>query len=86
MKSGVMASRIGQMAPGIGWFRRMYFNERDYAALYIASHRGHSHVVSRLMSLGIDPCQKMPSGRSSIHVAIHTKRIACVSLLIGKIS
>lgn len=86
MKSGVIASQIGQMVSGTGRYRRMYFNERGYAALYIASHRGHSQVVSRLMSLGIDPCRKMPSGRSPIHVAIHSKRIACLNLLVGKVS
>lgn len=78
-----MASRIREIIPGHGWFRRTIFNERGYVALFIASHRGHTRVVSKLMSLDIDPCRKMPSGRSAIHVAVHKRRVACVNLLVG---
>ncbi|KAL9962836.1 hypothetical protein ACROYT_G031981 [Oculina patagonica] len=81
---GVMASRIRATMPGQGWFRKIIFNERGYVALFIACHQGHARVVSKLMSLDIDPTRKMPSGRSAIHVAVHNKRIACVNLLVGK--
>lgn len=84
VKSGVMATRVREFVPGRGWFRKINFNERGYVALFIACHRGHAKLVSRLMSLGIDPCRKMPSGRSAIHVAVLKKRITCVNLLIGK--
>ena len=80
---GVMASHIRQTIPGSGWFRRIYFNERGYVALFIASHRGHAKVVSKLMGLGIDACHKIPSGRSAIHVAVIKKRVTCVNLLVG---
>ena len=78
-----MASRIRQGMAGRGWFRRIYFNERGYVALFIACHRGHARVVSKLMSLDIDPCRKMPSGRSAIHVAVYKRRVTCVNLLVG---
>ncbi|CAH3168941.1 unnamed protein product, partial [Porites lobata] len=81
---GVMASGIRQVMPGRGWFRQILFNERGYVALFIASHRGHAKVVSRLMGLGIDACRKMPSGRSAIHVAVFKRRVTCVNLLVGK--
>ena len=80
---GVMNSRIRETIRGRGWFRRTIFNERGYAALYIASHRGHAGVVSKLMSLNIQPCRKMPSGRSAIHVAVYKRRVTCVNLLVG---
>ena len=79
-----MASRIRQTMPGRGWFRSKYFNERGYVALFIACHRGHAKVVSKLMGLGIDACRKMPSGRSAIHVAVHKRRVTCVNLLVGE--
>lgn len=84
--TGVMASGIRQVMPGRGWFRQIFFNERGYVALFIASHRGHAKVVSRLMGLGIDACRKMPSGRSAIHVAVFKRRVTCVNLLVGRLS
>ena len=81
----MMASRIRQAAGGRGWFKRMKFNERGYVALFIASHRGHAKVVSKLMDLGINACRRMPSGISAIHVAVYKKRITCVNLLVGKV-
>lgn len=71
--------------PGRGWFRRVFFNERGYVALFIASHRGHAKVVSKLMGLGIDACRQMPYGRSAIHVAVYKRRVTCVNLLVGRL-
>ena len=82
-KTGVMNSRIRETLRGRGWFRTTIFNERGYVALYIASHRGHVGVVSKLMSFNIQPCRKMPSGRSAIHVAVYKRRVACVNILVG---
>ena len=82
--TGVMACRIRERSTlGAGWFRKIIFNELGYVALFIASHRGHATVVSKLMSLDIEACRKMPSGRSAIHVAIYKCRVTCVNLLIG---
>ncbi|XP_068704726.1 ankyrin repeat domain-containing protein 60-like [Montipora foliosa] len=81
---GVMNSHIRQVVAGRGFFKQMAFNHRGYVALFIASHRGHAHVVSRLIDFGITASRKMPSGRSAIHVAIFKKRVNCVNLLIGK--
>ena len=81
-----MASRIRERVAGRGWFRKMAFNERGYVALFIASHRGHAKVVSKLMGLGISACRKMPSGRSAIHVAVYKRRVTCVTLLVGKVN
>ena len=78
-----MACRIRETMPGYGWFRKTIFNERGYVALFIACHRGHATLVSKLMSLDIDPCRKMPSGRSAIHVAVYKRRVTCVNLLVG---
>ena len=80
-----MTSDIKQMMPGGGWFRRIFlnFNERGYVALFIAAHRGHAKVVSKLMALGIDAWRKMPSGRSAIHAAVYKRRVACVNMLVG---
>ena len=64
--------------------KRRHFNERGYVALYMASHRGHTKLVSKLVNLGMNVCRKMPSGRSPIHVAVYKRRIACVNLLIGR--
>lgn len=80
-----MASNIRIVMPGRVRFR-IVFNERGYVALFIASHRGHAKVVSWLMGLGIDACRKMPSGRSAIHVAVYKGRVACVNLLVGRLS
>ena len=84
-KTGVMNSRIRETIRGRGWFRTTIFNERGYVALYIASHRGHAGVVSKLMSFNIEPCRKMPSGRSAIHVAVYKRRVACVNILVGRL-
>jgi len=83
-RTGVMNSGIRQSKPGRGWFRKTVFNERGYVALFIACHRGHARIVSKLMSLNIQPCRKLPSGRAAIHAAVHKRRVICVNLLVGR--
>lgn len=83
-RTGVMNCGIRQIKPGRGWFRKTVFNDRGYVALFIACHRGHARIVSKLMSLNIQPCRKLPSGRSAIHAAVYKKRVICVNLLVGR--
>ena len=80
-----MKSNISQVIGGHGFFLRIVFNHRGYVALFVASHRGHASIVSKLMALGISACREMPSGRSAIQVAIFKKRTSCVNALVGKL-
>ncbi|XP_048587148.1 ankyrin repeat domain-containing protein 60 [Nematostella vectensis] len=80
---GVLASQIRTPAK-LGQNTPREFNEKALVALYIASHRGHVNVVSRLVESGVYPCTKLPSGRSPLHAAVNRKQITCVSILIGR--
>ncbi|KAK3711168.1 hypothetical protein QZH41_018521, partial [Actinostola sp. cb2023] len=60
------------------------FNEKATVALYIAAHRGHVFIVSRLIEAGVDPVTMLPSERSPIHVAVEREHVTCVSILIGR--
>lgn len=62
------------------------FNEKATVALYIAAHRNHIQMVSRLVQAGVEPVKKLPSGRSPIHVAVDRGNVTCVSILIGKLN
>lgn len=53
------------------------------SALHIASHRGHTAVLSVLLSHSLDPNEPDGSGRPSLHLAAINGHTAAISLLLS---
>lgn len=60
-------------------------NERSSVALYIASHRGHNHLLKTLVDeAGADVNMKTPFGRTPLHVAASQGHSNTIDLMLEK--
>lgn len=64
--------------------RKAWLQERAFLALFIAAHRGHEKLVSRLIQAGADVNASTPLGRTPLHVAASQGHGNIVDLLLEK--
>lgn len=64
--------------------RKAWLQERAFLALFVAAHRGHQKLVSRLIEAGADVNASTPLGRTPLHVAASQGHGHIVDLLLEK--
>ncbi|XP_070575120.1 ankyrin repeat domain-containing protein 35-like [Ptychodera flava] len=64
--------------------RAAWIDERAFIALCIASHRGNTNLVTKLIDAGADVTAKTPNGRTALHIAAAQGKNNCVEILLNR--
>ena len=59
-------------------------SDKGSVALFIASHRGHNHLVQALLQANVRAFEPQPSDRTAVLMAAKNSRVETVDLLLGK--